>query len=153
MTAKIDPFVQALVALCSREGGYQEVADRAHVNAQNLWQILTARPLESGKPRGVGPNLRARLTSAYPHWMEVESGATDHFPQDVIMFAKLMDTVPPELRTRCFGAAVSALVLEVQRSEPIPLPAPPDSVKTSGVKRQFRAVAHKKLPTRSVDPI
>jgi len=64
-----DPLVEALRALCDANGGYKSVADKARVSSDNLWQILAGVKLKSGKPRGVGPNLRDKLTAAYPGWM------------------------------------------------------------------------------------
>lgn len=65
-----DPFVEALKRLCRQEGGHQAVADRAHVSAANLWQILAGTKLPSGKSRGVGPNLREKLNAAFPAWVQ-----------------------------------------------------------------------------------
>jgi phage repressor protein C with HTH and peptisase S24 domain len=64
-----DPIVAALRHLCEREGGYKIVAKQAGVSADNLYQILAGVLLDSGKPRGVGPRLREKLTKAYPTWM------------------------------------------------------------------------------------
>lgn len=65
-----DPFVTALRALCEREdGGYQAVAEKAHVSADYLWQIINGVKLPSGNERGVGPKLRNKLSSAFPNWL------------------------------------------------------------------------------------
>lgn len=65
----LDPMVSALIALCNAEGGEKFVADRAAVSAENLLQITKGVKLPSGNSRGVGPRLRARITSAYPNWL------------------------------------------------------------------------------------
>lgn len=49
----------------------QEVADALGVNEQSLYQIVTGHPLASGKPRGVGRQLREKLDSVYPEWLEL----------------------------------------------------------------------------------
>jgi hypothetical protein len=70
-----DPLVAALRALCTREGDYKVVAERARISADNLWQILNGIKLPSGKSRGVGPNLRDKLNTAYPGWMAPTTSA------------------------------------------------------------------------------
>lgn len=64
-----DPYLEALKRLCDREGGYKSVADKAGVNDQTLYQIIAGVRLPSGNPRGVGPQLRKKLTAAYPGWL------------------------------------------------------------------------------------
>lgn len=66
----IDPMVSALIALCKAEGGEKFVADKAVVSAENLLQITKGVKLPSGNPRGVGPGLRAKITRAYPNWLD-----------------------------------------------------------------------------------
>ena len=66
---ELDPLVTSLIDLCKREGGHEYVAEKAKVSADNLWQILKGIKLPSGRPRGVGPKLRARLTMTYPGWI------------------------------------------------------------------------------------
>lgn len=70
-----DPYVQALAALCERHGGHKSVAARAGVSDENLWQILNGIRLPSGNPRGVGPKLRAALSSAFPDWLAGQQSA------------------------------------------------------------------------------
>jgi hypothetical protein len=65
----IDPLVKALIDLCEREGDIKNVADKAKVSADNLWQIINGTKLPSGNPRGVGPGLRGKLSAAYPDWL------------------------------------------------------------------------------------
>jgi len=67
---EIDPMVAALIALCKAEGGEKFVADKAVVSAENLMQITKGVKLPSGNPRGVGPGLRAKITKAYPSWLD-----------------------------------------------------------------------------------
>ena len=73
MDATADPLVEALRLLCHREGGHNQVADKARVSAENLLQILKGVKLPSGKPRGVGPNLREKLTLTFPTWLDTQS--------------------------------------------------------------------------------
>jgi len=65
----IDPLVKALIDLCGREGDFKNVADKAKVSSDNLWQIINGTKLPSGNPRGVGPGLRGKLSAAYPDWL------------------------------------------------------------------------------------
>lgn len=65
----IDPLVKALIDLCKREGDFKNVADKAKVSSDNLWQIINGTKLPSGNPRGVGPGLRGKLSAAYPDWL------------------------------------------------------------------------------------
>jgi hypothetical protein len=65
-----DPLVAALRRLVAREGGTTVVADRIGANDQSLYQIVAGvKPKAMKKPKSVGPQLRARLTEAYPDWM------------------------------------------------------------------------------------
>lgn len=59
----------ALHRLCEREGGHESVADKAKVSPVYLWQVLHQTPLPSGKPRGLGPAVREKISKAYPHWL------------------------------------------------------------------------------------
>lgn len=68
----IDPMVDALKILCKQEKGHEFVADKAKVSAANLDQIIKGVKLPSGRPRGIGPGLRAKLTAAYPNWLGVK---------------------------------------------------------------------------------
>lgn len=65
----MDQYVEALKRLCDTHGGYNKVAEAAGVNGQTLYQIATGVMLPSGNPRGVGPNLRKKLSLAFPLWL------------------------------------------------------------------------------------
>lgn len=65
-----DPLVAALQALLAREGGHVAVADATGIGDQTLYQIAYLKPhSKSGKPKSVGPSVRARLSARYPDWM------------------------------------------------------------------------------------
>jgi DNA-binding phage protein len=67
-----DPLVLALERLVAREGGRINVADEIGVNEQSLYQILKRIPHSTtGKPKGIGPKIRAKLNARYPDWMEL----------------------------------------------------------------------------------
>lgn len=67
-----DPLVLALERLVAREGGRIKVADEIGVNEQSLYQILRRIPHSlTGKPKGVGPTIRKKLTARYPDWMQL----------------------------------------------------------------------------------
>lgn len=63
-------MVEALRRLVSHEGGAVAVADEIDVNDQSIYQILKGVRLPSGRPRGVGPKLRAKLDARYPGWLD-----------------------------------------------------------------------------------
>lgn len=64
-----DPLVQALQRLLEREGGHVSVGDAAGINDQSLYQIANCKPdSKTGKPKGVGPSIRNRLSERYPGW-------------------------------------------------------------------------------------
>lgn len=66
-----DAFVEGLRRLVGNTtGGLTEVAERAGVSEDNLKQILAGTRLKSGRPRGMGPNLRNRLDEAFPGWWQ-----------------------------------------------------------------------------------
>lgn len=63
-------LVDALNALCDRVGGYKAVAEQISTSSVYLWQILHKVPLKSGKPRGIGRELRSKLDTHFPDWLE-----------------------------------------------------------------------------------
>src|SRR5690349_13866008 len=63
-----DQLVEARKALCEREGGYKPVANAIEANDQTIYQIVAGVQLPSGKPRGVGRQLRERLDRRFPGW-------------------------------------------------------------------------------------
>lgn len=69
-----DQLIEALKALCEREGGAWAVADRIGSSEATLTQIIRGVKLPSGAPRGVGPKLQRLLESHYPGW----SGLQQH---------------------------------------------------------------------------
>jgi len=77
---KNDPTFLALQALCSREGGYEKVAEAIGSNATNLWQILNGTLLPSKKPRGLGPRLKDRISEKYPDWLQLGFGGIHLLP-------------------------------------------------------------------------
>lgn len=74
----IDPLVTALSRLCTREGGWKPVAQKMGTNDQSLYQIITGKKLPSGKPKGVGPNLRSLLDEHYPGWRTLHASPIGH---------------------------------------------------------------------------
>ena len=83
-----DPLVAALIRLCDRVGGHEAVARATGLNKDNLWQIVNGIRLPSGNPRGVGPKVRAALSSAFPGWLDPVTGATDQ-PSDLAVIAPM----------------------------------------------------------------
>ena len=64
-----DPAVRALALLVEREGGRYAVAAQINCNPRTLYQIVAGIKLKSGKPRGVGRDLREKLERHYPGWL------------------------------------------------------------------------------------
>lgn len=107
---KSDPFVSALSALCKREGGAEFVADKAHVSAENLKQILAGTPLPSGNLRSVGARLRKSLTVAYPDWLGISEPASTTTPKEIKALEGLYMAIAPEFRAAAIAAATQAMI-------------------------------------------
>lgn len=69
-----DPAVRALIALLEREGGNFVVGTTIGANPKTLYQIATGIRLKSGRPRGVGRDLREKLQRHYPDWLQIPTG-------------------------------------------------------------------------------
>lgn len=59
----------------------REVARRAGVSPDNLYQVAAGTMLPSGVPRSVGRELRLKLDEAYPTWLD---GIGDGQPQATV---------------------------------------------------------------------
>lgn len=90
-----DVLISALRALCESEGGHRVVADEAHVSADNLWQILHGIRLPSGKERGIGSRLAAKLDARYPGWMKMQ-----HSPKGLSSFTVAREVSLPAIDSR-----------------------------------------------------
>lgn len=64
-----DILLNALRALCKREGGHQIVAAEAGISEGNLWQVLHGTKLPSGQARGIGRRLQDKISQRYPDWL------------------------------------------------------------------------------------
>lgn len=64
-----DPAVAALKRLVVAQGGVRAVAEAIEANWQSLDQIVKGVKLPSGAPRGVGAQLRKKLSERYPGWL------------------------------------------------------------------------------------
>jgi len=73
-----DPIVESLRRLVAQHGGAVAVADKIGVNDQTIYQILKGIKLPSGRPKGVGPALRAKLDEHYPGWLDTAITGTSH---------------------------------------------------------------------------
>lgn len=66
----MDPYVAALRRLVdAAKHGYKEVAAKADLNPQTVYQVYNGVQLPSGNPKGVGPEMRRKLTAAFPNWL------------------------------------------------------------------------------------
>lgn len=73
---KPDYLIDRLRTLCQRFDdnpliGRFEVARRSDLNEQYLYQILAGKSSKAGKPRSIGMNARAKLTKAFPDWLNL----------------------------------------------------------------------------------
>lgn len=70
MTPK-DKLIESLKELCKAHGGYKAVADKAGVDDQSIYQIISGVKLPSGNPKGVGPKIQAALSRSFPRWEDL----------------------------------------------------------------------------------
>ena len=121
-----DPAVLALIALCERESGYKSVARRSGLSPNNLWQIINGTRLKSGEPRGIGPETRRKLSTAYPGWNASEPVAPEPArPFDTRALQDDFDQIPNSEKLRVF-MQIARLVVEAKRPA-LPSAAPPAS--------------------------
>lgn len=73
MTPK-DKLIESLRELCRVQGGYKAVADKAGVDDQSIYQIISGVKLPSGNPKGVGPKIQTALSRFFPGWEALGSG-------------------------------------------------------------------------------
>jgi hypothetical protein len=119
-------LVNFLSALCEKEGGIDVVAQKIGANKTYLWQIVNGTPMKSGKPRGIGRDLREKLDAAYPGWAATHYelvGEPGEYKRDLTSSArelgKLYDLIPEQdliKRGRAYTAAAAAIldVLQVK---------------------------------------
>lgn len=95
----IDPATIALKRLVEREGGHIAVAEAIDANDQSIYQIVTGVKLPSGRPKGVGPSLRARLTRRYPGWLELatDPGATPSTHDNLPTLSQALEVIGIEM--------------------------------------------------------
>lgn len=72
MTPK-EALIDALRALCKREGGYKAVALVIKSNPQTIYQIVAGVKLPSGEPRGVGAQIQKKLEKHFPGWSHLRT--------------------------------------------------------------------------------
>lgn len=111
-----DPAVQALRRLAYQCGGVRAIADAIDANWQSLDQIVKGVKLPSGAPRGVGAQLRRKLSERYPGWLTQTWDATDSATSKVLSLPvtthEQTDIVIPQFETG--GAMGHGLVLREQ---------------------------------------
>ena len=89
-------LIEALRALCKREGGHAQVADRIEANDQTIYQILAGVKLPSGEPRGVGPKLQRKLEAKFPGWSALaDNAARPEISPPARRVAELLDRLGP----------------------------------------------------------
>ena len=90
MTPK-DKLVESLRELCRVQGGYKAVADKAGVDDQSIYQIISGVKLPSGNPKGVGPKIQTALSRSFPGWESLGNG---HEASNVAPGPDIRGTVP-----------------------------------------------------------
>ena len=110
-----NPDVVALQSLCDSQGGFRAVAKRLGVNDQSLYQILAGVRLKSGRPKGIGPQLKEKLNAAYPAW-NAQPLTSDGFPSKpsdmALKLAAAFDRIPKNdhiRQAKAFSAAFAAI--------------------------------------------
>lgn len=136
-----DLLVDALIALCKREGGYKLVADSLRASHNNLWQIIHRTALPSGNARGVGPKLRKKLNEVYPGWLDVqaEPPAPPAKPAEISIEAAVVVRMidrhsSPDRRLDLMTACVNAISQFETLHPAISAPDQSDAPETSGAK-------------------
>lgn len=72
-----EQLIEALKRLCQDNGGHIPVADKAGVNDQSIYQIITGVRLPSGEPKAPGNRIQKALSSAFPGWERLADGSQD----------------------------------------------------------------------------
>lgn len=98
-----NPEVAALQQLCDKEGGFRVVANAIGHNDQSIYQILTFVKLPSGRPKGIGPALRKKLSARYPGWNASAAIADDplgsmpdRLKATLMTIAAILQTIPED---------------------------------------------------------
>lgn len=111
-----DPAVAALRRLSNAVGGPKVIAEAIEANYQSIDQILKGVLLPSGAPKGVGAQLRRKLSEHYPGWLTGSWEAIETGTAKVISFppegSKSTDVVIRQWGTG--GAMGNGLVLRDQ---------------------------------------
>lgn len=82
----VDPAVEALRRLAAAVGGPKAIAEKIDANYQSIDQILKGVLLPSGTPKGVGAQLRRKLTEHYPGWINRPVGGSPDDTAKVVSF-------------------------------------------------------------------
>jgi hypothetical protein len=70
-----DYLTSMLTALCRRFSedplkGRYHVASESGLSEQYIYQIISGKPMQNGEKRSVGKVARAKLSKAFPDWLE-----------------------------------------------------------------------------------
>lgn len=112
----LDPLVDSLIDLCRREGGHEVVAEKIHVGAHGLWQIIHRTPLPSGNARGVSTAMRRKLGAHYPDWLSrTQAHDPQSLPDEINKLLQLYFSLPPEVRGEATYTAMQAMISYLPR--------------------------------------
>lgn len=76
-----DHLIERLKALCGRfsdeplDGRYV-VAEKTGLSEQYLYQLIDGRPMANGNKRSLGKIARAKISSAFPDWLNYQADRT-----------------------------------------------------------------------------
>jgi hypothetical protein len=115
-----DNLIEALRTLCSKHGGYKAVADKAGVDDQSIYQILSGVKLPSGNPKGVGPTMQRKLDTAFPGWAEHAggSGKDDRAQYEAWPFRKLQPAALRSISDQQLAAVEEVLAAALSGMQP-----------------------------------
>jgi hypothetical protein len=112
-------LIQSLRTLCAMHGGFKAVADKAGVDDQSLYQIISGVKLPSGNAKGVGPTIQRKLDTAFPGWADMPGASNSDeagiyrgaWPFRTVRPASLRDVSPEQLAAieQILAAALSGM--------------------------------------------
>jgi hypothetical protein len=105
------------------DGDLTKLANASDTSYDNLWQILNGTLLPSGKPRGVGDELAAKLergSKKPPGWMDQNHELSQEAMNIAELFSKLPETRQRELAP-IIRAAIGPHISDGEVEEKMPI--------------------------------
>jgi len=114
-----DHLLDKLFALCGRfaedpiDGRY-EVAKRAKLSEQYLYQLLTKKPMANGNMRSIGKIARKKITDAFPDWLVQDPNTSSMPAQD----RRFLDALGSGVKEREIPEHIRQTILTLIDSSP-----------------------------------